>query len=54
MEDKYTTAMDGLSTEEQAGMAASQRKVSEKKLDRFKSVMRDGNERGFYDKADFR
>ena len=53
MEEQYTPALDVLSTEEQALIAASQRKLSERRLDSFNSVMKDGNEIGFYGKAVF-
>ena len=52
MGEKYIPAIDGLSIEEQAGMEASQRKLSERKFDRFKAGMEEVKERGYYDEAD--
>ena len=52
MGEKYIPAIDWLSIEEQAGMEASQRKLSERKFDRFKAGMEEVKERGYYDEAD--
>ena len=37
IDEKYIPAMDRMSIEEQAGIAASQRRVPERRFDRFKS-----------------
>ena len=39
MEEKYIPAVDGLSTEKQAGIVASQKKPPEKRSNRFKAGM---------------
>ena len=46
-EEKYIPAMEGLSMEEKAGIAASQKKLSERRFDRFQAVMEEVKERGF-------
>ena len=52
MEEKYIPALNKMSIEEQAGVAESQKKLSERRFDRFKLGMEEVKERGFYDEAD--
>ena len=44
--------MEGLSIEEKPGIAASQKKLSERRFERFAACMEEVKERGFYDEAD--
>ena len=52
MEEKYALTMEGLSIEEYTGIAASQKKLSERRFERFQAGMEEVKERGFYDKTD--
>ena len=54
MEEKYALTMEGLSIEENAGIAASQKKLSERRFERFQAGMEEVKERGFYDEADIK
>ena len=53
MEEKFIPSMDGMSLKDQAGIAASQKKLSERRFDRIKKGMEEMKERGFYNVADF-
>ena len=54
MEEKYIPSMEGLSIEEKTGIAASQKKLSERRFERFQAGMEEVKERGFYDEADIK
>ena len=51
MEEKYIPSMEGLSIEEKTGIAASQKKLSERRFERFQAVMEEMKERGLNDEA---
>ena len=53
MEGKFIPSIDRMFIEEQAGITASQKKLSERRFDRFKSGMEKVKKRGFYNEADF-
>ena len=53
MEEKNLPAMEGMSIEEKAGIAACHKKLSERRFHRFKSEMEEVKEKCFYYEADF-
>ena len=54
MEEKYIPALKGLSIEDKAGIAASQKKLSKRRFEIFQAGMEEVKERCFYDKSDIK
>ena len=53
MKEKFIPDTAGMSLDEQAGVAFSQKKLSERRSNRFKQGTEEVKETRFYDEADF-